>query len=428
MQKTEYPGIGETLYSARLSNGLELRVVPKPGFRTRYAVLAANYGGAHRRFSLEGVSHDTPAGVAHYLEHKMFDLPDGDNALNILTANGADPNAFTSSGMTAYYFQCTEDFEENLRLLLHFVTTPYFTPETVQKEQGIIAQEIRMGEDSPGNAVFYNLLSQLYQEHPVKDKVAGTVQSIGEITAETLYACHKAFYAPSNLCLCVEGDVDPERVLEIAEKELSPEYREAPKAELPPEENPEPLERLHRQRMEVAAPIFIIGAKVLPEKEGPAFLRQQLVSQLCLRLLVGCSSPFYTRLYAQGLLNRDFDYEIYFTADTGTLLIEGESSDPEAVLKALEEEIARVAAEGFDPARFQRAKRASLGARLRGLEDFDNVCVALASGVFDGFNALDSLPLLESVTKGECEDFLRACLRPERLALSIVEPKGAEPC
>ena len=425
LTRKDYPSIGETLWTGTLPNGLRLRIVPKPGFATRYAVLAADYGGAHRRFTLDGQSVDTPAGVAHYLEHKMFDLPNGDNALNILSANGADPNAFTSSGMTAYYFACTEGFEENLRMLLHFVTTPYFTPETVQKEQGIIAQEIQMGEDSPGNAVFYNLLGQLYENHPVRDKVAGTVESIAEITDRVLYDCHRAFYAPSNLCLCVEGDVDPQRVLEIALEELPGELLPAPKADFGEPEDLCPSQRLRREQMAVSAPQFIIGAKVPQAGSGPEFLRQQLVSQLALRLLVGYSSPFYNRLYEQGVLNRDFDYEVYFTAGTGTLLIEGESPDPMAVLAALEQEVARVCREGFDPTRFERAKRASMGARLRGLEDFDNVCVSLAAGVFEGYDALESLHELDSVTARECLDFVRENLAPERLAISIVEPKGA---
>ena len=161
MKLHEYPEIGEKLYSTVLPNGLEIRVIPKKDFSTCYAAFMTNYGGAHRRFTGDGRTVDTPAGIAHYLEHKMFDLPNGDNALSILSANGADPNAFTSSGVTCYYFQCTEGFEENMRMLLHFVSTPYFTDETVAKEQGIIAQEIRMGEDNPGMVVYYNLLGLL---------------------------------------------------------------------------------------------------------------------------------------------------------------------------------------------------------------------------------------------------------------------------
>ena len=170
MNKIEYKNIGETVFCGELPNGLQVYVIPKPGFQSFYAIYGTKYGGAMRRFSLDGQMHDTPAGVAHFLEHKMFDLPGGDNALNILSANGADPNAFTSSGATCYYFRCTSGFEENLRMLLHFVSTPYFTEETVQKEQGIIGQEIRMGDDSPGSEIYYNLLSLLYDHHPIKIK------------------------------------------------------------------------------------------------------------------------------------------------------------------------------------------------------------------------------------------------------------------
>ena len=174
--------------------------------------------------------------------------------------------------------------------------------------------------------------------------------------------------------------------------------------------------------MDVSAPQFLIGAKLTPAPAGEEALRQRLVSALSLRLLLGASSDFYNRLYAQGLLNRDFDAEIEFGADVATLLIGGESEDPPAVLRALEEELARVSREGLDKARFERAKRASFGARLRGLEDFESVCLSLAEGIFQGFCALDATELLQSVSCAECEDFLRE-LSPERLAISIIEPR-----
>lgn len=425
MQTRNYKNIGETLCAATLPNGLQLRVVPKPGFSTRYAVFATNYGGAHRRFELGGELHDTPAGVAHFLEHKMFDLPDGDNALNLLSANGASPNAFTASGVTCYYFSCTDSFEENLRMLLHFVSTPYFTAETVQKERGIIAQEIMMGEDNPGVVLYYNLLKQLYASHPIRDRVAGSVESIQEISHETLYACHRAFYAPSNMALCIEGDVDAELVERIAAEELPSGLSPVPHADFGPEESLFPAERVHRETMPVSAPQFYIGAKLRPEAGGQAMLRQRLVAQLAMRLLVGSSSPFYTRLYADGTLNSDFDYEVDFTAGTATVLVGGESESPERVLSELEGEIARVGRDGFDAAAFERANRASLGARLRGLEDFDNVCVSMALGVFDGCCAFDSFGLLENIERAECEEFVRNNLSPERLALSIIEPGKA---
>lgn len=423
MQKKEYNNIGEMLYSATLQNGLRLRVIPKPGFSSRYAVFGTNYGGAHRRFALDGAMVDTPSGVAHFLEHKMFDLPDGDNALNILSANGANPNAFTSSGATCYYFQCTERFEDNLRLLLHFVSTPYFTAETVRKEQGIIAQEILMGEDNPGMVLYYNLLGQLYAHHPIRDRVAGTVESISRITADTLYACHKAFYAPSNMVLCVEGDVDPALIERIAAEHLPAALSPVPKADFGEEESLFPSECVHRECMSVSAPQFYIGAKLRPASDGLSLLRQHLVAQLALRLLVGSSSEFYTRLYADGTLNLDFDYEVDYSAGTATVLMGGESESPETVLQELRREVEHVSREGFSQSAFERARRASLGARLRGLEDFDNVCVSMVLGEFDGYCALDAIELLGSITCAECSAFVRESLASERLALSIIEPE-----
>ena len=390
MTRIEYKEIGETLYSAQLPNGLELRVIPKKDFSTFYAVFATNYGGACRRFCIDGEDRDTPAGVAHYLEHKMFDLPGGDSALNILSANGADPNAFTSSGITCYYFQCTEGFEENLRMLLHFVSTPYFTDETVAKEQGIIGQEIRMGEDNPGLAVYYRLLKLLYARHPIRDRVAGTVESIREITAQTLYDCHRVFYAPSNMALCVEGDVDPDEIARIAAEALPPERAPIPKADFGEREGLLPNAPFCSEAMEVSAPQFLIGLKLPEGLRGEEALRLRLTATLTMRMLCGSSSPFFTRLYAEGLLNTDFDYEVDAAADTLTVIVGGESREPETVLARFREACARAAAEGFEASYFERAKRASLGARLRGLEDFDNVCVSLVSGVFDGFCALDA--------------------------------------
>ena len=209
------------MYREVLENGLHVFVFPKPEFQKSYAFFATNYGGMDLRFCLDGTWHDTPAGVAHYLEHKMFDTKEG-NALQKLTANGASPNAFTSNAITGYYFECTEQFEENLKTLLSFVSVPYFTQESVDKEQGIIGQEIGMIEDDPDWKVFTNLMKGLYEHHPIRLSVAGSVESIARITPQTLYDCHKAFYDPANMVLCVAGNQDPERVCQIA-REILPE-------------------------------------------------------------------------------------------------------------------------------------------------------------------------------------------------------------
>ena len=414
-----YDAVGEVLQSAALSNGLRVRVVPKKGFSGYFACFGTYYGSVMRSFDLHGQRRDTPAGVAHYLEHKMFDMPDGDNVLQSMTATGADPNAFTSYDETVYYFRCTEHFEDNLRMLLRFVSTPYFTPETVAKEQGIIAQEIRMYDDEPDNAVYVDLMKLLYPTHAVRDDIAGTVESIAEIDAETLYDCHRAFYTPGNMCLCVEGDVDCARICAIAEEVLGTEPGEIPRPVVP-EEDTVP-EKLYTERvMSVSAPLFVLGAAFRPDTADPQ--RERIVAKLAMRMLCGSSSPFYARLYREGLLNRSFSYGADFPANTAQLSAGGESRDPKRVYEELLAEVERIAREGFESDRFERARRASLGSRLRGFEDFDSVCLGSFEAARYGCCVFDSPALLASITAEECRDFLTRVLTRERTVLSVVRP------
>ena len=215
MIRKDFPKLGEHYFEERLPNGLLVRVMEKPGFAKRYAFVAADYGSIDAEFFLNGKKYVTPQGVAHYLEHKMFDLPEG-NAMQEFAKYAGANNAFTSYTMTAYYVECTEHLEENFEILLRMVTTGYFTEESVQKERGIIAQEIKMYEDSADSAVMENLFRVMYQNHPVRNNIAGTVESIEDITADTLKLCHDAFYDPSNLIVCVIGDVDAASIIEQA--------------------------------------------------------------------------------------------------------------------------------------------------------------------------------------------------------------------
>ena len=414
--------VGETLQSAVLANGLRVRVIPKKGFSSYFACFGTYYGSVMRSFILSGERRDTPAGVAHYLEHKMFDMPEGDNALQAMTATGADPNAFTSFDMTVYHFRCTEHFEENLRTLLRFVSMPYFTPETVAKEQGIIAQEIRMYDDVPDYAVYFELMKLLYRSHPVREDIAGTLESIAEIDADTLYACHRAFYTPGNMCLCVEGDVETEEICRIAEEVLGTEKGEVPQPLIPFEDGAP--EKLYTERtMSVSAPLFLMGAAFLPT-EGDV-LRERIVARLALRLLCGSSSPLYARLYREGLINRSFSAGCDFAGNTASLTAGGESRDAQRVYDELLAEVERLGEKGFDAAYFERSKRASLGARLRGFEDFDSVCLTSFESANLGYDIFDAPAVLASVTAEECRSFLMRVLTRERTALSVVRPGKA---
>ena len=423
MDRKEYGRLGETLWHERLDNGLHVYVDRRPGFQKSYAFFATNYGGMDMRFCLNGAWHDTPAGVAHFLEHKMFDTEDG-NALQDLAANGASPNAFTSSAITGYYFESTRKFEENLKILLSFVSIPWFTPESVDKEQGIIGQEIQMIEDDPEWQVFMNLLAALYRSHPIRVSVAGSRESISHITAETLYDCHKAFYNPANMVLCVAGDVDPERVCSLA-REILPA---AGTADIPrdygAEEEPTAAQPLRELAMEVSTPIFQLGFKADPAPLGEEWLRRQLMGELGLEALLGSSSPLYARLYAQGLINNSFGYGYEAYPGCAFLAAGGESRDPEAVRDAVLEEAGRLAREGIDSGLWIRLKKAAYGSRVRGLNSFEQICVQLAQGHFAGVEYLRFPEVFDSIEKADVEACLRSWVTGARAALAVVRPGG----
>lgn len=422
MLKTEYPRIGETVLRETMPNGLRVVVVPKPGYRKRYAFFATRYGGMDMRFRLGGVWHDTPAGIAHYLEHKMFDTEDG-SAMQTLSQNGAEPNAFTANTMTAYYFDCTEHFDENLRILLSFVSVPYFTQESVEKERGIIAQEIRMTEDTPDWRVYKNLLQCLYRTNPARVPIAGTVESIREITPETLYACHKAFYAPSNMILCVVGDVDCDAVLSAAREVLPAQRGEDIARDYGETEGADVFERSVTYPMEIATQQFLLGFKCPACGDGEELFRQSLVGELACDILLGDSSPLYMRLYDDGLINGSFGGDFDQFPGAAYVYAGGECKKPEEVARAIMDEAARLAREGVDETFYQQIRRANFGASLRSLNSFENIAVGMADGYFRGFDPYRFPELYDSITKADIEAFLRENIIEERRAMSILIPK-----
>ncbi len=425
MNKRIFDKLGETLYTEVLENGLTIYVVPKPEFGKSYAFFATRYGGMDTKFQLNGTWYDTPAGIAHFLEHKMFDTEEG-NALQDLAANGASPNAFTANSMTGYYFESTEKFEENLKILLSFVSIPWFTKESVDKEQGIIGQEIRMIEDDPDWRCYMALMESLYVNHPVRTSVAGTVESISHITADTLYACHKAFYDPANMVLAVAGDVDPEKVCALA-REILPKEGGAPIPRNYGEAEPATaLKSETTLKMEVATPLFQLGYKAEPQTEGAAKYRQALLGNLVCEAVFGESSPLYAKLYAQGLINKNFSAGYEEEPGAAFILAGGESKDPRAVRAAAEEELLRLGREGLDSALWERLKKAAYGSAVRGLNSFENICVSLVQGHFAGETVFSFPEVYASLTKEEGEAFLRAYLTPERSALAVVEPKEGQ--
>ena len=422
MKRLEFARVGEVMLHKKLENGLNVFVFPKPEFQKGYAFFATNYGGMDMRFCLNGQWHDTPAGVAHYLEHKMFDTEEG-NALQDLAANGASPNAFTSNDITGYYFDSTEKFEENLRILLSFVSVPWFTQESVDKERGIIGQEIGMIEDDPHWKCYMNLMKALFQHHPIRVSVAGSVESIAEITPETLYACHKAFYDPANMVLCVAGPVDPEHICDVAREILPKEAGPIAAKDYGEKERPRVAQSYIEERMEVSAPIFQLGWKGDAQINGEDRLRQELVGGLALEVLLGNSSPLYAKLYREGLINQEFGYSYESSFGCAFLAADGESKAPEAVCAAVAAEAARIGREGVDPALWERVKKGVYGNRVRGLNSFENLCVGQAQAFFAGYDFLRFADIFDAITKEEAEELIANWVTGERTALSVVRAK-----
>ena len=421
MEQTYYPALRETLYYDVLPNGLKIYVLPRPNYGKQFAFLAVNYGGMHTRIPTEdGEWVDTPAGIAHYLEHKLFDTEEG-SASRLFATNGAADNAFTAADMTGYFFEGTHCFEENLRTLLRFVSEPYFTDETVQKERGIIAQEIRMSEDDPYSELYYRALDMLYCGHPVTTRIAGTVESIEEIGKETLYLCHSGFYRPGNMVLCASGDISPDRVREIAMETLS----EQPSTPISWEKPAVPVRegaQVCRWEMPVSAPIFTLLMKGEEPKDGEC-LRTRLIAELACDILFGASSELFNRLYEDGLINDDFGGDYECISGAAYLYVSGESDAPEQVRDEILTEAAHLAKEGIAPERWARFVRAAYGSMVRRLNSLEDTCMELAQSSFDGEDYLSFPAVFQSIEKRDVEDLLGCWCRGERTALAIVTPK-----
>ena len=423
MKQSFYERIGESVYRETLPNGLQICVVPKPDYAKSYAFFATRYGGMDTRFCLDGKWLDTPAGIAHYLEHKMFDTEEG-NALQDLAKNGAEPNAFTSNAMTGYYFDCTDHFMENLEILLSFVSIPWFTEESVSKEQGIIAQEIRMIEDNPDWQIYVRMMQALYSTTTARTPIAGTVESISHITAETLYDCHKAFYTPSNMILTVVGPVDVARVIEAARHVLPREGGPVIQRDYG-EESMEVAEKETCMQMDVSSPQFLVGYKCRPAEEGEAYLRLAAIGDMACDILLGDSSPLYLRLYDEGLINTSFGGSFEMLPGVAYLYAGGDSKDARRVKQEIEKEALRLVTEGVDEEFYERIRRASFGANLRGLNSFENIAVSLTEGYFRGYDPLLFPQVFDTITKKDIEDFLRENIVESRAVLSEIIPREA---
>ena len=420
MEKT-YPRLDEKLISVTMENGLTVKIVPRPGFTRKLAYFVTDFGAVHTDFELDGEIIHAPAGIAHFLEHKMFELP-GRDVTAEFAALGANVNAFTSYDMTAYFFSCTEHFAENLQLLLEFVSTPYFPEESVKRELGIIDQEIGMNADAPDSRVFEELMLAMYGSHPIRVPILGSSEDLRAITPQLLEKCHRAFYTPANMVLCIVGDVSTESVLAIAEQVLGKEKKTAGRKLRPWQEEMTCPAADTRLSMEVGIPMFQLGFKCESVGTGENAIRQEIIGDLAAEALFGESSALYLELYEKGLIDASFGGGFEAVDGCALLTCGGDSECPEQIRDVILEQAAVLSREGIPGDTLLRMKRSALGRRVRDLDSFDSTCFRVSAYHLTDFDYFRFPEVYASVTAEEIREFLSRVVTRQRCAMSVVEP------
>lgn len=415
--------LGEKYYYTKHSSGLDIYVFPK-ALTTSYALFGTRYGSIDNKFQLVGDQDYTvvPDGIAHFLEHKMFENENGEDTFLRYAKTGASANAYTSFDMTAYLFSCTNRFYESLEILLDFVTNPYFTPETVEKEQGIIAQEIRMGEDNPGRCIIFDLLKAMYKKHTVRIDIAGTVNSISNITSDILYSCYNAFYNLHNMALCVCGDVSVDKTLETADRilKVQPDFNVQSFYEREEREVAKPY---ITRKMQVAKPLFNIGIKDTDiSLDGRKRMKKNAIISILNDILFGRAGDFYNDLYSAGLISDSFGYWSEHNKSFSFVSISGESDDPSEVYKRFKNYIALCLEKGLNAEDVERCKRISYAAFIKGFDSTDTITNSFLTFIFDDGDMLDYVDVISSVTYNDVNQTLHDMYHDECFSLATIFP------
>ncbi len=411
--------LSEKYYKINHDSGLTIYVYPKEGYSSTYAIFGTKYGSINNTFKVDsGDTIRVPDGIAHYLEHKLFESEDGD-AFSRYAKTGANANAYTSFDKTCYLFSCTDNFEESLEILLDFVQSPYFTEETVQKEQGIIGQEIKMYDDSPAWRVMFNMLMNMYKNHPVRIDIAGTVESIAQITPEYLYTCYNTYYNLNNMVLCVAGNATVDTVLSVADKMLK---KCAPHTiENIFEDEPDGVMQSYvEQHLPVGMPLFNFGFK---ETAGDKRVDEKTLAytEILLFLLASSTSTLYRELMDKELINSTFSYEFFEGEGFVATIFSGESHDPEKVADIIKEYIQTLKKNGIDKGEFEIAKKATYGDAVASLNSTDNIANMIADFDFSHRELYTYVEAIASATVEDVEKRLCEMLNIEKTTLSVIK-------
>ncbi|WP_438432510.1 EF-P 5-aminopentanol modification-associated protein YfmH [Gorillibacterium sp. sgz500922] len=428
MDVIEIERLQEKLYKEELPNGLTVYVLPKPGFSKTFATFTTDFGSIDNQFRTnDGRKMRVPDGIAHFLEHKMFEEPEGD-IFATFASHGASANAFTGFERTTYLFSATDHVYENLLTLVDFVQHPYFTDQNVEKEKGIIGQEIKMYEDNPDWRSYFGLIAAMYRDHPIRIDIAGTVESISRIDKETLYECYHTFYHPSNMILFVVGGVDPEKVLQLVRDNQAAKTF-GPQGEIErfqPEEPAEVGEKNVVVYLPVSLPKMYFGFKEpAGVPKGERLVRRELAAKVMLDALIGPSTPVYQTLYDERLISDSFGHEYNIAPDYAFSVIGGDTPDPDRLLARFRELVEPLIAAGIQAADFERTRRKRIGSYLRMLNSPEAIANEFTRFRFSGGNLFELLPLYDSLTLAEINDLLREHFDWGRLAVCTVRSEEA---
>ena len=409
---------GDSYYKIDHPSGLTVYVYPKEGYNSAYAIIGTKYGSVNTCFSLDGGEKITvPDGIAHYLEHKLFESEDGD-AFARYAKTGASANAYTSFEKTCYLFSCTDKFDESFEILLDFVQSPYFTAETVAKEQGIIGQEIKMYDDSPDWRVMFNMLENMYHHHPVKLDIAGTVESIAEITAEKLYQCYNTFYNLNNMALCVAGNVTVEQVLKTCDRMLKPCEKHTIENFF--EDEPyEIVEPYVEQNFPVSVPLFNLGFKERAQK--PLNETKLAHTDILLELLASSTSELYQKLMDDELINTSFTFELFEGPGYCSVIFGGESRAPKQAAEQIKQYIAEVKKNGLDKAEFESARKSVYGDVISSLNSVGSIANTVTSYHFNGNELFTYIDAVANATFEDVQNRLSEMLDVNNCTLSVVK-------
>lgn len=426
--------LNEKLYKYSLENGLDLIIIPKKDAVKKFAIFGTHFGSMNYKFSngKNGEIIEVPDGVAHFLEHKLFEQEDGINALDKLSKMGANPNAYTSFNHTAYLFECTENFNEVFKALLHFVQNPYLTEENVEKEKGIIGQEIQMYDDDPNWQLFFNLLGAMYKNHAITKDIAGTIESISEITPEILYKCYNTFYDPSNMVICVVGNVDVNEVLEIIKSDVKSNKLTEKIERYYDEKSNEINQKEVIKKMDISMPMFAIGFKddFIKEKLEAGFnsnslelAKRDVAMQILFTMMFGKSTPFFEDLYNEGLIMRGIGTDYSFEEDYAYSMIECESYNYREVIERIKKRIEEFKNNDLDKNFFEIIKKTLYGDFVRVFNNVNSIATLFVSNYFKGIDTSDYVEAYKNITAEDVKKVLNEHFNFDKMVVSIIESK-----